>query len=68
MKGESVYEILNHILYLIVPYPGPPMNVKVDAISDDTIEACWDKPEKDADDILYYTVHYKELPRFPFSR
>jgi len=52
--------------FVTAPYPGPPEQVLIANLTSTTLEVCWQKPKIRGDTVLYYTIRYQELPRFPF--
>lgn len=50
----------------LVPYPGPPEQLIVNAVNSTSLEACWDEPKIRGDSVKFYSVRYQEVPRFPF--
>ncbi len=53
-----------------MPYPDPPENLVVNALKNDELDVCWQAPKPQSSnkhlEILYYTLHYKQIPSFPF--
>uniref|UniRef100_A0A915L224 Uncharacterized protein n=1 Tax=Romanomermis culicivorax TaxID=13658 RepID=A0A915L224_ROMCU len=48
------------------PFPGPPERVQVTNATSTDVEVCWDEPKVRSNSVIYYTVRYQEVPRFPF--
>lgn len=59
-------EILECYEHAYLPFPGPPENVIVNTQTSHSLEVCWRPPDLRPNSITYYTVHYRELPQFPF--
>ncbi|CDW55065.1 carboxypeptidase e [Trichuris trichiura] len=49
-----------------LPFPGPPEKLVVNPLNSSALLACWQPPRVRVDSVLYYTVRYQEVPRFPF--
>lgn len=53
-----------------VPFPDPPIDLTVNALDSDELRVCWQPPDAQSSnkhlDVLHYTVHFKQIPSFPF--